>query len=80
VYNGDAGDQPLGNPAALNSTIYGVTYPVPNLRRVVVDGSTTTVPPTVPGGVAVQDYLRLHVDSSSPAVFSWQRVLYTPVP
>ncbi len=78
VYNGDAGDQPLANPAALNSTIYGVTYPVPNLRRVIVDGSTTTVPPAVPGGVAVQDYLKLHVDASSPAVFSWQRVFYTP--
>jgi len=80
VYNGDAGDQPLANPAALNSTIYGVTYPVPNLRRVIVDGSTTTVPPATAGGVAVQDYLKLHIDAASPAVFSWQRVFYTPVP
>lgn len=84
LLNGDSHlfveDQPLADPANVNSTIYGVTYPVPNLRRVIVDGSTTTVPPATPGGVPVQDYLRLHVDASSAGVFSWQRVFYTPVP
>jgi hypothetical protein len=78
LLNGDShvfgSDEPLADPAALNNTIYGVTYAVPNLRRVVVDGSGTTI-----DGV-VQDYLRLHVDPASPGVFSWSRVPYAVVP
>jgi hypothetical protein len=71
VYNSD---QPLADPAALDSTIYGVNYAVPNLRRVTVDGSGSTI-----DGV-VQDYLRLHIDAGTPQVFSWTRVPYSVVP
>ena len=67
---------PTSSTAALDSTIYGVTSAVPNLRRVVVDGSGTATIPS--GGTLVQDYLRLHVDPASSAVFSWTRVPYTP--
>jgi hypothetical protein len=53
-------DRPLenGNP------LHGVSIAVPNLTRIVVQGSTTT-PRT--------EWLRLHVDPASPAVFSWER-------
>ncbi|MDF3070591.1 MAG: hypothetical protein K0R38_6192 [Polyangiaceae bacterium] len=53
-------DKPLesGNP------LHKVTISVPNLTRIVVQGSTTT-PRT--------EWLRLHVDPSTPAVFSWER-------
>ncbi|RYZ04073.1 MAG: hypothetical protein EOO73_25355 [Myxococcales bacterium] len=53
-------DKPLesGNP------LHKVTTAAPNLTRIVVQGSTTT-PRT--------EWLRLHVDPSTPAVFSWER-------
>jgi Calcineurin-like phosphoesterase len=53
-------DKPLekGNP------LHGVTINVPNLTRIVVQGSTTT-PRT--------EWLRVHVDPATPEVFSWER-------
>ena len=53
-------DKPLenGNP------LHGVTVKVPNLTRIVVQGSTTT---------PLTEWLRLHVDASTPAVFTWER-------
>jgi hypothetical protein len=70
LLNGDShvfeADHPLADPAAKNNAIYGVTYAVPNLTRVTVDGSSNA-----------NDYLRLHVQASSAGVFSWQRVPYT---
>jgi Calcineurin-like phosphoesterase len=53
-------DKPLenGNP------LHGVTTPVANLTRIVVQGSTTK---------PLTEWLRLHVDASTPAVFTWER-------
>ncbi|MDX6665066.1 MAG: hypothetical protein QOG68_1272 [Solirubrobacteraceae bacterium] len=71
LLNGDShvyeADRPLADPAATNNTIYGVGYAVPNLQRVTVDGSNNA-----------NDYLRLHIDSRTRGVFSWERVAYTP--
>lgn len=53
-------DKPLEN----GSPLHRVTVAVPNLTRIVVQGSTTT-PRT--------EWLRLHVDPSTPAVFTWER-------
>lgn len=53
-------DKPLenGNP------LHGVTLSVPNLTRIVVQGSTTK---------PLTEWLRLHVDPATPAVFTWER-------
>jgi hypothetical protein len=51
-------------PIATGNPLHGVTISVPNLTRIVVQGSTTT-PKT--------EWLRLHVDPAAPAVFSWER-------
>jgi hypothetical protein len=51
-------------PLASGNPLHGVTLAVPNLTRIVVQGSTTT-PRT--------EWLRLHVDPAAPAVFSWER-------
>ena len=53
-------DEPLenGNP------LHGVTTPVANVTRIVVQGSTTK---------PLTEWLRLHVDASTPAVFTWER-------
>lgn len=53
-------DKPLANGSAL----HGVTVSVPNLTRIVVQGSTTT---------PLTEWLRLHIDASTPAVFTWER-------
>jgi hypothetical protein len=53
-------DKPLEN----GSTAHGVTITVPNLSRVVVQGSTTK---------PLTEWLRVHVDASTPAVFTWER-------
>ena len=53
-------DKPLetGNP------LHGVTVAAPNLTRIVVQGSTTK---------PLTEWLRLHVDPATPAVFTWER-------
>jgi len=53
-------DKPLEN----GSTAHNVTVTVPNLSRVVVQGSTTK---------PLTEWLRVHVDASTPAVFTWER-------
>ena len=53
-------DKPLEN----GSTAHGVTIAVPNLTRIVVQGSTTK---------PLTEWLRLHVDPTTPAVFTWER-------
>jgi hypothetical protein len=53
-------DKPLSN----GHPGYGVTEPVPNLTRVVVQGETT------------REYLRLKIDPSTDGVFSWDRVQF----
>ncbi len=53
-------DKPLEN----GSVAHGVTISVPNLQRIVVQGSTTK---------PLTEWIRLHVDPSTPAVFTWER-------
>jgi len=55
-------DRPLAN----GSAAYGVAEPVPNLRRVVVEGETAS------------EWLRLDVDPGSDELFSWERVAVAP--
>lgn len=73
LINGDSHiygtDTPLADHTAVNSTIYGVTQDVPNLTRVTVNGSNNAL-----------EYLRLTIDTATPAVFSWERVPFTPAP
>ncbi len=70
LLNGDShvftADTPLADPAAKNSTIYGVPYAVPNLKRVTIDGSNLA-----------NNWLKLHIDPASPSVFSWSKVNHT---
>jgi hypothetical protein len=67
LVNGDShlfeSDQPLADPASATGVIHPVGFPVPNLTRVTVDGSTN-----------FHDWVKLVVDPSAPAVFSWTRV------
>jgi hypothetical protein len=53
-------DKPLEN----GNTLHGVTISVPNLTRIVVQGSTTK---------PFTEWLRVHVDPATPAVFTWER-------
>lgn len=70
LLNGDShlysSDRPLADPAAESSRIFGVRRGAPNLVRVTVQGSTN-----VP-----HEWLKLHVDPSTPEVFSWERVAF----
>jgi hypothetical protein len=70
LLNGDShlyeSDRPLADPHATDSLIYGVVVPVPSLVRVTVQGSTN-----VP-----HEWLKLHVDTHTPDVFSWQNVSF----
>lgn len=54
-------------PLAAGSAVYGVTEAVPNLTRIVVQGSTS-----VP-----HEWLRLRIDPRTAGVFSWERVPFT---
>lgn len=51
-------------PLESGSAAHGVTISVPNLQRLVVQGSTTK---------PLTEWLRVHVDASTPAVFTWER-------
>lgn len=68
LLNGDShlyeSDTPLADPTAATSTIYGISYAVPNLRRVTVQGSTNTP----------HEWLKLRIDPNTPTVFSWQNM------
>jgi PKD repeat protein len=67
LVNGDShlyeSDQPLADPASATGVMHPVGFPVPNLTRITVDGSTN-----------FHDWVKLVVDPSTPAVFSWTRV------
>jgi len=63
---------PLKNPLASGDPAHGVTTPVPNLTRIVVQGGSGHFP---------LEYLRVTIDprqKSSP--FSWERVSPTLAP
>ena len=73
LLNGDSHvystDQPLANPSSSTGLIHH-TQAVPNLTRIVVQGSTTA-----PG-----EWLKLTVDPRRPEVFSWTNVPYCSSP
>ena len=52
------------NPWQNGNSLHHVTDHVPNLHRIVVQGSTTA---------PLTEWLRLHIDPSSSSVFSWER-------
>lgn len=62
-------DQPLADPASLTGAIHH-TQAVPNLTRIVVQGSTNS-----PG-----EWLRLSIDPRTAKVFSWDNVVYCTNP
>jgi len=64
LVEGDSHVFKADNPLAAGDATYGVTTPVPNLTRIVVQGSTTA---------PLTEWLRLEVDPTTSAVFSWQR-------
>jgi hypothetical protein len=64
LVEGDSHVFKVDNPLAAGDARYGVTAPVPNLTRIVVQGSTTA---------PLTEWLRVKVDPSTPAVFSWER-------
>ncbi len=53
------------NPLSSGDPVHGVTTPVPNLTRIVVQGSTTA---------PLTEWLRLHVDPAATPPFSWTRI------
>jgi hypothetical protein len=69
LFNGDShlfeADRPLADPSSATGLIHG-TPPVPNLTRITVQGSTNKP----------REWLRLTIDPRSPAVFSWENVVY----
>ena len=64
LFQGDSHFFIADKPIETGNPLHGVAISVPNLTRIVVQGSTTT-PKT--------EWLRLHVDPAAPAVFSWER-------
>ncbi|GAA2760207.1 metallophosphoesterase [Actinopolymorpha rutila] len=66
LFNGDSHVYNFDRPLAARSrwsSFYGVSTPVPNLRRITVDGST-----------GVNDWLKVTVDHHDPQVLRWARV------
>ena len=64
LLEGDSHIFKVDNPLAMGDPVHGVTTPVPNLTRVVVQGSTTA---------PLTEWLRLHVDPAASPPFSWTR-------
>ncbi len=62
-------DKPLADPTSATGLVHK-TAAVPNLTRIVVQGSTN----------APAEWLRLTVDSHTPSVFSWTNVPYCANP
>jgi len=66
LLQGDTHTYLTDTPLAAGSTAYGITEPVPNLRRIVVEGETAS------------EWLRLSVNPGADALFSWERVTLAP--
>jgi hypothetical protein len=64
LVEGDSHVFKLDNPLAAGDATHGVTTPVPNFTRMVVQGSTTT---------PLSEWVRLHVDPAASPPFSWTR-------
>jgi hypothetical protein len=72
LINGDSHDFTVDNPLAAGDPAHGVSTPVPNLTRIVVQGGSDHFP---------LEYLRLTVDPRHRgAPFSWERVVPTLAP
>jgi len=73
LLNGDShvylSDKPLADPTSVTGVIHH-TQAVPNLTRIVVQGSTTA-----PG-----EWLKLSIDPRKPGMFSWENVVYCSNP
>lgn len=73
LLNGDThlyfSDHPLADPSSATGVIHH-TQAVPNLTRIVVQGSTN----------APAEWLRLFIDPRKSQVFSWQNVVYCANP
>ena len=67
LLQGDSHIFKVDNPLAMGDAGYGVTTPVPNMTRVVVQGSTTT---------ALNEWLKIRVDPFATPPFSWTRVTH----
>jgi hypothetical protein len=65
LLEGDSHVFKTDNPLAAGDPVHGVTTPVPNLTRVVVQGSTTA---------PLTEWLRLHLDPTATPPFSWTRM------
>jgi 5'-nucleotidase len=65
LMQGDSHLFKVDNPLAAGDAPHGVATPVPNLTRLVVQGSTTTT---------LTEWLRLRVDPAATPPFSWTRV------
>jgi hypothetical protein len=63
LLQGDSHVYKVDRPLASGSALHGVSTAAPNVTRVVVDGET-----------AVDEYLRLRIDSQAPQLFTWERV------
>ena len=66
LLEGDSHDFRVDNPLAAGDPDHGVTTPVPNLTRIVVQGGADHFP---------LEYLRLTIDTRHPAPFSWKRIV-----
>jgi hypothetical protein len=63
LLQGDSHVYKTDMPLAAGDAGYGITVPVPNLTRVVVEGSTT------------REWLRLSVTPDQTPLFSWERMI-----
>jgi len=64
LIEGDSHIFKVDNPFAMGDPLHGVTTPIPNLTRIVVQGSTTT---------PLTEWIRLHVDPAASPPFGWSR-------
>src|SRR5262245_23980665 len=65
LLNGDSHNFKVDNPLAEGDPAHGVTTPVPNLTRIIVQGGADHFP---------LEYLRLTITPQEHQPFSWQRV------
>ena len=64
LFEGDSHGFIADKPLETGNPLHGVTLAVPNLTRIVVQGSTTK---------PLTEWLRVHVDPATPTVFTWER-------
>ena len=60
-------EQAARHPLATGDALHGVTTPVPNFTRLVVQGSTTA---------PLSEWIKLHVDTAASPPFSWTRITH----